>query len=232
MRYGRVDRRRHSNPSAWICQAVKLPGFWKKLSGTERRVAASELAVANLPPGVRSQHPGESTDAYPIAEPPRLPVDCRRVSGGADRVRMSGSAPSRPAAEQHQAARPAESKPADRPRLPPPRPPTARPKPVRGRPRPAAPTASLRPDRPPTATRQGRPLAQPRPWPRRSRPHPPRPSRPTSCRPRRGNPGSPSKPADPAPVIPAQSGRMVIYVTDIACWSPTRASLSTRSATW
>ena len=30
------------------------------------------------------------------------------------------------------------------------------------------------------------------------------------------NPGNPTNPADPAPVIPAQAGRMVIYVTDIA----------------
>lgn len=39
---------------------------------------------------------------------------------------------------------------------------------------------------------------------------------PSTIAPTPGRPAEPPKPADPAPVIPAQTGRMVIYVTDVA----------------
>jgi hypothetical protein len=90
-------------------------------------------------------------------------------------------------------------------------------------PRPSAPSAPAAPARPADAdaaraatgaSAADAPVAQARP----AAPAPPQSANavvpaPTPASP--PNPAIPSKPADPAPVVPAQSGRMVIYVTEI-----------------
>jgi hypothetical protein len=135
---------------------------------------------------------------------------------------MSGSSP-RPTSSTSSsvAAKPAESKPAAPSATSAPAAPAAAAKPAEpARPSAPAPTsapAAAKPAADSEASRQAAGAAAPV---AQAKPASGAPAQPANAvvppAPTPANPGNPSKPADPAPVIPAQTGRMVIYVTDIA----------------